>query len=220
MRLHRSWRTARSAYALQSRTAAPPRRWATAGATGPVTAATAAATAAVVVARPLCLPLRGITAAARRSSVHALERGIGGNSAAYAYARPPFSAVAAAQRMATAAAASGSAATAPASGPADAAAGHAAAAVPAPPAAAGIGSSDGAAPWVVGSEHLDPSLPQARQLHLVVLNWHLPVLTARLWRIGARISGCRRVSAQTRRPPRPSSPPHRAAAKPSPSPII
>lgn len=36
-------------------------------------------------------------------------------------------------------------------------------------------------PWLITSEHLDPDLPQTKQLHLVVLNWHLPVLTARLW---------------------------------------
>jgi hypothetical protein len=39
-------------------------------------------------------------------------------------------------------------------------------------------------PWLVTSEHLDPDLPQTKQLHLVVLNWHLPVLTARLWATG------------------------------------
>ncbi|GBF93661.1 thiamin pyrophosphokinase [Raphidocelis subcapitata] len=55
-------------------------------------------------------------------------------------------------------------------------------------AAAAGGARAGAAPapappgpWLVTSEHLDPDLPQTKQLHLVVLNWHLPVLTARLW---------------------------------------
>jgi hypothetical protein len=39
--------------------------------------------------------------------------------------------------------------------------------------------------WRITSEHLDPTLPQSRKVHLVVLNWHLPALTARLWQLGA-----------------------------------
>jgi hypothetical protein len=48
------------------------------------------------------------------------------------------------------------------------------------------GAPSSGAPWLVTSEHLDPDLPQTKQLHLVVLNWHLPVLTARLWGQGAQ----------------------------------
>jgi thiamine pyrophosphokinase len=37
-------------------------------------------------------------------------------------------------------------------------------------------------PWLITSDHLDPcSAPQRRQIHLIVLNWHLPALIARLW---------------------------------------
>jgi hypothetical protein len=72
------------------------------------------------------------------------------------------------------------AAMAPAAG-ADAAAARAA-----PPQTQTRPAAAAGAPWRVTSEHLDPDLPQTKQLHLVVLNWHLPVLTARLWGQGGR----------------------------------
>lgn len=56
------------------------------------------------------------------------------------------------------------------------------------------------AAWAVSSEHLDPDAPQKKQLHLIVLNWHLPALTARLWPRGEQPRRCGGAGSEHSRP--------------------